>query len=73
LEVSDQLQVPAVLIPEKLDKRMNVSLSFPWHGRKRRISAESRRSISHSCTLYFSHWTKWAISSLLVRKWEGEL
>jgi hypothetical protein len=28
LEVSDQLQVPAVLIQEKLDKRMNVSLSF---------------------------------------------
>ena len=26
--MSDQFQVPVVLIPEKLDKRMNVSLSF---------------------------------------------
>ena len=28
LEVSVQLEIPAVLIPEKLDKRMTVSLSF---------------------------------------------
>jgi hypothetical protein len=28
LQVSGQLQVPAVLIPEKLNKRSNVSLSF---------------------------------------------